>query len=509
MADGRATHSRVRAHRPNSCLRPASPGTTVRRWSQTGSAHAKDSIGGVCTPKRPFLNALRIRLSGTFRIEAAEVTRIAQDVHDSLTGFFKNGGLTLATVLFNPDEVADVQSYLPSSMVSFMSDASARYDTHLLRQAFVHVSLACFIDAGTAERAFLGRLSQGFFAFHALGAFGEVAMERVRAARDTVWLLDSNVQIPVLALAAPSNMSLAETTRRLRGAGIRLFSTQKLFDETADHLGFAQRVIDRHGADLYDVVAAANGLAPYRQQNQFLQGFIRWQRLGASDDWNHYLFEALGHRRPTPRDLIEAANRLGVEVVDFQDWPGFEELDFAQSEDFTERLKALMRDRGLGPTDRDYEDWLDKKAKPEAEAFLVVRNERDAKYNILENPPAPSEAWFVSATSAINVVAGGRRVTWQPDAFLEFANTLLTEIDATSADRAFETLLWSLAQSGASPVDEATIGRVFGRVIDQGQLSPPSSGRHIARTSKRSTEKARTPLWRGSRRRGRSSRLCS
>lgn len=421
-----------------------------------------------------FLSALRLRLARDFPdLIPAEVDRIAQDVHDSLTGFFKSGGLTLASILFNPDEVADSQTFLPSSIVAFMSDASARYDAHLLRQAFVHVSLAIFVDAGVPERAFLGRLSQGFFAFHALGAFGEVALERLRAARDTVWLLDSNVQIPVLALAAPSNMSLAETMKRLKMAGIRIFSTQKLFDETIEHLRYADRIVQRAGPDSYDVVAAANALPPYRRQNQFLQGFIRWQEAGSSSDWNHYLFESIGHRRPANNDLAEAARRLGIHVVDFQDWPGFTELDFSRAEQFTQELKDWMRDRGTGPPDRDYEDWLDKKARPEAEAYLVITKEREGSYNAITNPPGASEAWFISSTSAINVVGRGRRVTWQPDAFLEFANTLLTEIDGTSADRAFETLLWSLAQSGASPVDERTIGRVFGKVIDSSRLSTP------------------------------------
>jgi len=114
---------------------------------------------------------------------------------------------------------------------------------------------------------------------------------------------------------------------------------------------------------------------------------------------------------------------------------------------------------------------LYKKAKPEAEAILIVKNEREGKYNILDPSPSSSQAWFVSHTSILNFVDPGLRITWKPEAFLSFASTLSPTSDHRLAEQAFDTLLWGIAQSGISLLPEETIENVFGGVIDQAELN--------------------------------------
>jgi hypothetical protein len=89
-----------------------------------------------------------------------------------------------------------------------------------------------------------------------------------------VWLIDSNVQIPALALAAPTHPVFADSISRLHDAGVRFFTTDKLCRETFSHLTFADRRLSEYGPDSPDVVSAATGQVPYRRSNQFLEGFI-------------------------------------------------------------------------------------------------------------------------------------------------------------------------------------------------------------------------------------------
>src|ERR1035441_770234 len=80
-------------------------------------------------------------------------------------------------------------------------------------------------------------------------------------------------------------------------------------------------------------------------------------------------------------------------------------------------------------------------------------------------------AWFVSQTSILNSISPGQKITWQPEAFMRFAATLARTSDQKAADRAFDTLLWSLAQSGVVVLDDRIVANVFGGVIDQAKLT--------------------------------------
>jgi hypothetical protein len=258
------------------------------------------------------------------------------DIEASLTGYFREGGLSLATILFSENERR--KRAVPSSIIQFISEASAKYDDLLRRQAFVTISTDIFTAPEAAEREYLGRISQGFFAFHSLGVFGNIAIERYKQAKETVWLFDSNTHIPALALAAPTNPVFADCFTRLKSLGIRLFTTGKLFEETYSHLRFADNIIKDFGTSSAAVIAAATGQAPYRGTNQFLEGFIRWQSADNPADWETYLHQIFGERHISRRSLKTALEDLGLEVVMLQDWPGFSDFDYESIEQYTQEI---------------------------------------------------------------------------------------------------------------------------------------------------------------------------
>jgi len=421
-----------------------------------------------------FKTSLQLRIRKHYpALDGEESQRVASDIEASLTGYFKEGGLTLATTLFSNRQRRS--QAVPSSMLKYINEASAQYDDSLRRQAFSTASIEAFVSAESAEREYLGRISQGFFAFHSLGVFGEVAIERIKEAKKTVWLIDSSAQIPTLALAASTNAVFADCFSRLKAGGVRLFTTEKLFDETREHLRFASEVIRRHGPGSSAVVAAARGETPYRKSNQFLEGFIRWQSAGNPCDWESYNFHAFGSRNPRETDIKQALSQVGIEVIDFQDWPGFTQQDRGACEEYFERIVEKIKylrgeHKEFETADFDQPDYY-KKAQPEAEALLIVRREREGTYQILSPIGEASPSWFISQTSILNVIEEGPRITWQPEAFLKFSTTLSTASDPQSANRAFETLLWGLAQSGLSLLDEKTIEDVFGGTIEQATIN--------------------------------------
>jgi hypothetical protein len=450
------------------------------KTGSTADAAALENKTRFAHSRERFEASLKLRLKKSFPgLADLEVNEVTKDIEASLTGYFREGGLSLATILFSVDQRRE--RAIPSSIVRFITEASAKYDDLLRRQAFVTVSTDIFTAPETAEREYLGRISQGFFAFHSLGVFGDVAIERYGQAKETVWLFDSNTHIPALALAAPTNPVFADCFTRLKSSGIRMFTTGKLFDETFSHLRFADNIIKDFGSASAAVIAAATGQAPYRGTNQFLEGFIRWQAAGNPADWEAYLYEIFGERRISRESLRIALNDLGLEVVRLQDWPGFSDFDYASIEQYTEeivdRLEQQAQLHAFRPPriDSEYDDFaLEalRKAKPEAEALVIIQEERDGNYYILSDEGKNSPAWFISNTSMLNIlIETGQPITWRPEAFLSFTTTLAQPSDSKSTERAFEAILWGCAQSGLNLIDDRIIADVFGGAIDQAALS--------------------------------------
>jgi len=165
--------------------------------------------------------------------------------------------------------------------------------------------------------------------------------------------------------------------------------------------------------------------------------------------------------------------KLGIEVIDFQDWPGFEQSDFQVSEEYLTKIMEFREGSQQETEDIQSDQAIDKhrKAEPEGEALVIVKRERNGDYYITSQRGEQTPSWFISQTSILNTVDKGPRITWQPEAFLRFTSTLSFAADGHSSDHAFEALLWGLAQSGLSLLDEKTIQSVFGGAIDQAQIN--------------------------------------
>ena len=209
---------------------------------------------------------------------------------------------------------------------------------------------------------------------------------------------------------------------------------------------------------------------PYRKVNLFLEGFINWQAAGNPADWQKYLISigGLGHiGSDTVRSALE---RVSIGSVRFSDWPGFQQLHFAEADEAINKIVEIADRQAAEGSDATAEE-LRGKAKPEAEAVVIITHERDGQYHMLSEADEKSSAWFLSQTAVLNRVHQGAKITWQPEAFLRFASTLAPVADEQAAEKAFGTLMWTIAQSGLTVLDSRVAATVFGGIIDQAQLT--------------------------------------
>lgn len=430
----------------------------------------KDKLRDFNHMRERFRQSLKLRILRDFPlINDAQALLISENIDTSLTEYFREAGLSLATILFSKD----TQRTMPSSILSSIVTSTTNYDDLTMRQAFFKASVDAFVRPESADIDYLGRISQGFFAFHGLGVFGDVAEERLKIAKDTVWLVDSDTHIHALALGAPTNSIYKECLSRLKEIGLRIFTTSSLLEEAREHLWFANRVVEENGQNSTDIINAAKGDVPYRKSNLFLEGFIKWRDAGNPSNWGSYLYEIFGSNDYSKIDIKQALNSLGIEVIDLSSWPGFNELDYVDIEDYTKKI-AIVWDNTQEPRltmDSDLPFDAYKKAKPEAEAFNIVKRERDGDYYINSEKGHKNNSWFISYTSILNMIDPSNHITWPPQAFLSFASTLCNATDAELANQSFNRLVLGLAQSGLNLLDNDTIARVFGSVIDQAKLN--------------------------------------
>lgn len=417
-----------------------------------------------------FLSSTVLRARKEFpSLAPQESKEIASHIKATLVSFFQTHGLTIATALLNNANGTSGAAF-PASILPFINQASTSFAKEETRLAFIVTATKCFVEAGEIEREYLGRLAFGFIAFHALGVFGDVADERVKHVRTTIWLIDSNVQIEALSQYSPQSDLIRNTLRRLHSDGVRFFTTEKLALEAFNHLAFAQRVVSENGVNSPEMLAAATGQAPFLKSNQFLAGFALWSQSTARDDWDGYLEHLFGHSKPSSRHLVQKLDEIGIETVALDVWPGFKKEDYATIEELVSRIQALRPDDSTDAESSAIFSASYKKALPEAHALLVVKHERAKIYDILGLKDQDRTAFFISDTSLLNAVEIGVRVTWPSESFIRFAGTIAAPLKSGLAHETFESLLLSFALHGQCLVKIKDVRRVFDSIVDAAKL---------------------------------------
>ena len=91
---------------------------------------------------------------------------MANDIENSLVGFFREAGLGLATTLLSRSQ-GSPSTTVPLSITRFLNEAASQYDDLLRRLAFSTVSVDIFAQPEDSDREYIGQISQGFFAIGA------------------------------------------------------------------------------------------------------------------------------------------------------------------------------------------------------------------------------------------------------------------------------------------------------------------------------------------------------
>ena len=138
------------------------------------------------------------------------------------------------------------------------------------------------VEPNPPQRDYLASVSQGFFLYHALGLDPKCGEVRQEIFRNTFWLCDSSVLLPLVAIGCHNHDYTISLFDMLAERGALIYTTSRLLQEVWEHFEWAVRFIDKNSSDSLEYLRAALVEGSYKQ-NLFLDGYIRLSAEGESE----------------------------------------------------------------------------------------------------------------------------------------------------------------------------------------------------------------------------------
>lgn len=389
---------------------------------------------------RMFLGALPETLGN-----ASELAVVASIKH-GIVEAFDHRGLEIASASLTDREV-DVST--ATDILSIINKRGGALDTLVERAAFADLTIKVLLEPGPEIKEYLASVSQGYFAYHALGWDTAVANERLAVARQRTWVLDSSILLFLLADGCLNHAYAEELLSRMSELGLAYVTSERLLNEVEGHARWAiSRYVgqDIHSLDLLRGVA----VTPGHRQNLFVDGFVRWADGRGTPTLARYLEECIG--TSTNVDLRECLLRrmasLGIEVRSYEDWPAASSATdwFAERDDLAGRIRTERERRG---TYRNMEQCT-----AEAEVILLARYENAA---------------FLTPSSVLRGIADvDHRVNWSPEALFRFLSLFSTR--AQNPETLYESMIETFFYPGFDIVDSARVTKYASGLAHQARI---------------------------------------
>lgn len=370
----------------------------------------------------------------------------------SITGALQNGliqayerrGIEIARSVFTND-VVDVSN--ATDILEMINKAGAFLPDDDQRMAFADLMIEVMLRPSTEMKEYLAALSQGYFAYHALGLDPRCSQERLNVAKERSWILDSSILIPILATGCLNHDYAKDLLRRMLDLGLECYTTEKLFEEVVEHAWWAETNFENRPFDAADFLQAAVA-GPGYKQNLFVDGFMKWCSTQAVPSFCGYLTECLGpdYRTDLRGSVRSRIEYWGIDIVDFSQIPGFSQKSWTERDSKASEIEVLRRDIGTYRGE----------AQCVAEAEVVLISESRS-------------TGFLSQSGVLNKLQRtDRSLTWRPEAMYRFL-TLFSSVPA-GTDLMYACMIQDFYYAGFDIVDKETVSQYLKPVVHQARM---------------------------------------
>lgn len=296
------------------------------------------------------------------------------------------------------------------------------------------------------QKRYLASLSQGFFLAHLLGRDPRFRRIRSETLRETAWLVDSSILIPLIAQGSELSNLADSLFSNLNDLDVFVFTTDMLLRELWQHFKWARDQIEKAEASQADALYSCVMSDKYKP-NVFLEGYASFAAREGSGRFGDYVLECFG-KPPSLSALEERLAAYGVVTVR----PGGYVTNIDELEEWKLQISQARWERHTLRSDFQVE--------AEAEAYWAIQNyetiaAKHKRANI-------SRAYFVSHSPVLNDIAA-RRVTWLPESLFRYLSGLP---EVRFDDDAMQQCVLETILASHPIVTERKFLELFGRKID-------------------------------------------
>ncbi len=396
--------------------------------------------------REKFVAACQIFLKSEYKeFRDEEIQKLIDLLETGIVRAFRIRGLEIARAIFNDKQIDLSDGH---DLLDIINKSGSNLNTHELSAAYCDLMLQVLIKPNNEMKEYLALLSQGYFAFNALGLDEQGNEQRITLAREKIWIVDSSILIPLLAKDSKNYDYSLDLINRAQELGLQIITTNKLFNEIVGHANWAFQTFNNKPIDEItpSLILAAAGEGGY-SENVFIEGFLKWYSKNSNPSLVEYFFYCFGTE--FSESLIQGAKKAiesyGIEVKDFEEAPAFSEEYYSlRDEKYCPEVTDLRQRIG---TYKGEDQCI-------AEAEVLVLAEKN-------------KAQFLSLSTILNQIAG-RRITWRPDAFFRFLS--LFSKSKLDPSLFYDSLTQDLFSAGIQIVDSDSIAKFASSGIKQARM---------------------------------------
>jgi len=393
-----------------------------------------------------FYGAIRLRLApfGT----GSDLDALICGLKSALVTVFRKRGLAASELLFRDS------SFEPHDMPELFDavfPAAAAVDDLTLRAEYCDAVMDVLTAPNEDQRSYLAHLAQGFFAYHMFGVDPTGQEIRRVIAQETMWVLDSNVLMPLVATGCMQHEFMAKLLKKIRELGLLAITTPKLVAEVDKGLGWMQDRLREVAVGSERAALLAIVRSPDYSSNPFVESYINGHVSGRWRSMPEFL-AAIGFQRGA--GMGDAIVRHNIEVIDPSSIaPDCDEAIGGLS-------GAILDERIRVGSDRAGQ----LQAKAEGEVLHVLRHVRNHGFPGRESV---RRAYFVSTSQLLDVIYRGTDglIAWYPESLYNHLSYIEGEV--VDPEAVFRGIISSFYKAGISVVDEPAYRQCFKPAISE------------------------------------------
>lgn len=401
-----------------------------------------------------FMFDLKDNFGSISESQIAQCKKLAEEV---IVSSFANRGLVIANNVFSGQSTRANEL---SDVFAEVSSKASEIENIDVRTAFIAAVHQFLVKPNSPQRKYLASVSQGYFLYHLLGLNPKFRDERKDVFDRTVWLCDSSVILPLLAVGCQNYEYAVELFKELVDENAKLYTTQNLLTEAWEHFYWAIKFMNGHDTKSLEFLRAALVFGSYKQ-NLFLDGFIRMNADGEVNTFKEYINLVLDSNTVDQASFSNTVSRLGIEQINISELDGYDVGDWGDIEWAKSKIKKVREERG------NYRSTL--QVESEAEVWMLLDHLQSGRYSKSDLNDV-EKVYFLSLGRILDQVFNPQDFsTWTPEALYRYLSTLPNR--ELNPDLLQQCMLQEYFYAGISIIDEFRYERFFGPNIDAAKAS--------------------------------------